>query len=197
MKLRTAALLSFWFSVLASQPGCVLAQVSKDKAVSAGIIEDQFSAKQAEKNNPSKKWLLRQRTLLSSAVALLGTVQTADPAAWADAGALLNYLADLPAQSSNRVISGQFIGHPNSNYAALYDQYVAGLYRQTGYWTSLAGADYARLSEQNDPVDLSLVNASLIQHWNQGGLVTVSWHARNPWTGGSARDKRIGKYSDL
>ena len=64
---------------------------------------------------------------------------------------------------------------------------VEKLQRRTGKWVALVGADYARLS--NDAtVDLARANEPLIAHWRQGGLVTVSWHARNPWTGGDARD---------
>jgi mannan endo-1,4-beta-mannosidase len=38
----------------------------------------------------------------------------------------------------------------------------------------------------------------LVNYWNAGGLVTVTWHAPNPWTGENAHDIDIpGNFSDL
>lgn len=126
-----------------------------------------------------------------------GALPTADPNASADVQALLSYLESLPSLSTHRVVSGQFLGHPMDNYGWLYDKYITALRDQTGQWVALAGADYERLTSSYDPVDLSRVNAPLIAHWQQGGLVTISWHARNPWTWGNSRDRKIGKYTDL
>lgn len=129
--------------------------------------------------------------------------QTADPAASEATRAILRYWAALPQRSENRVISGQFLGHAErkSNLGSAqeaYDRLVAGLHEETGLWVALIGADYGLLMEQNEPVDLSATNAPLISHWQKGGLVTVSWHARNPWTGANSRDNTItGHFSDL
>lgn len=122
---------------------------------------------------------------------------TADLNASADARAILSYLEMLPSQAGNRVVSGQFAGHPQDNYQYAYDKYVTSLQDQTGIWVAMVGADYERLTSSYDPVDLSKVNAPLIAHWNAGGWVTISWHARNPWNWKNARDKKIGKYTDL
>lgn len=143
------------------------------------------------------------RSLLAGLlVAALGisaeaSLPTADPNASADARAILSYLDSLPQRPDHRVVSGQFLGHPMDNYDWAYDKYITQLQQQTGQWVAMAGADYERLTSTYDPVDLSLVNAPLIAHWQQGGWVTISWHARNPWTWGNSRDKKIGKYEDL
>lgn len=130
-------------------------------------------------------------------------IETANPYAIPEARAILNYFDSLPSRNALRVVSGQFIGHPakvgqTTLVQSNYDRYVTNLYLSTGQLVALVGADYARLAEQNDPVDLSLTNDVLANHWNAGGLVTISWHARNPWTGGNSRDRTIGSpFSDL
>ncbi len=125
------------------------------------------------------------------------SLPTADPNASVDARAILAYLELLPLRPDNRVVSGQFLGHPMDNYAYAYGKYITELQKQTGQWVAMAGADYERLTSTYDPVDLSKVNAPLIAHWQQGGWVTISWHARNPWTWGNSRDKKMGTYTDI
>lgn len=154
---------------------------------SSGVIEDFEPYKK-----PDKKDRLQQQGLLAAAL------RTANPDALPLAQRILTFFESLPSRSGNRVVSGQFIGHPQADMRPAYNKYIGDLKSQTGQWVGMAGADYARLAAANDPVDLSAVNLPLIEHWNQGGLVTISWHARNPWTGGNSRDQTVnGSFLDL
>lgn len=143
-------------------------------------------------------FLAAYAVLLSGAVSPLAAgFSTADPNASADARAILGYLQELPERPDQRVVSGQFLGHPMDNFAWAYAKHITDLEKATGKWVAMAGADYERLTSTYDPVDLSRVNAPLILHWQNGGWVTISWHARNPWNWKNSRDKKIGKYEDL
>jgi len=67
-------------------------------------------------------------------------------------------------------------------------EWVAGIAQATGKWPAIAGADYGYGAGRNDSPELSAVNRELIAYWKAGGLVTLSWHARNPLTHGTAFD---------
>jgi mannan endo-1,4-beta-mannosidase len=138
---------------------------------------------------------------------LAAAIEPADALASDDARRVLAYLAELPSRSRNRVLSGQFVCsaavEPGQQAGTLndtpgcYERYVTALHRQSGRWVALVGGDYARLGDAWR-LDLSRTNEPLIAHWRRGGLVTVGWHARNPWTGGDARDKSvIGNIDEL
>ena len=132
--------------------------------------------------------------------------QPIDPQASADARAVLDYLVTLPIRRTNRFLSGQFIcsamvapdqPQPKTDTQRCYDRFVRQLHEDAGRWMALVGADYGRLGDAT-PLDLSATNQPLIEHWRRGGLVTVTWHARNPWTDGDARDKTLpGPLTDL
>ena len=70
--------------------------------------------------------------------------------------------------------------------ADLYQTQIVELQRSTGHSIALIGTDYGR--GRNDAIepDHRAANQVLIQHWRKGGLVTVTWSASNPWTGGTA-----------
>lgn len=131
-----------------------------------------------------------------------GPLTTANPEADANTKAILAYIAGLKAKSADKVISGQFIGHPakpgTTYFEENYEDLVTGLEQLTGESIGMVGADYAQLTDENPVIDLELTNEPLIDHWNDGGLVTVSWHSRNPWNGKDARDTAVkGKFSDI
>jgi mannan endo-1,4-beta-mannosidase len=62
---------------------------------------------------------------------------------------------------------------------------MEGLFRQTGKYCAILGSDLEDLSTQNQ----SGAHAILKSFWDQKGLVTLSWHAANPWTGGDSWDR--------
>lgn len=108
----------------------------------------------------------------------------ANPAANLESRKVLNWLQQLPQQTTDRVMSGQNLAHHPYNVPQGYANYVEGLETDTGYRPLLVGADFGRGSAS----DLSRANAVLIDHWNSGGLVTISMHPDNPWTNNGYRD---------
>jgi len=113
---------------------------------------------------------------------------------------LYAYIASLPNKSSKRVISGQEAGNANPSYnvysaAQGYPLYVTNLRSATGILVGLAGFDYSsdptpryRFPPITNSAVLAAVNTNIIDHWNQGGIVTVMFGANNPWTGGAGND---------
>lgn len=103
------------------------------------------------------------------------------------AQALLDYLSGLPQRQDKRVVSGQFI---RWSHNASLDE-VASVQKKSGKWVGLIGGDYYVNDKKNaHPLNSKPVNAILIDYARQGGLVTLSVHAGNPQTGGSAWDPK-------
>lgn len=108
---------------------------------------------------------------------------------------VFNYLSMLPKNKFLRVISGQNCGHGNEIYRNFLD-HIAALNRKTGYWPGLIGVDYEYV-KRFTPDQLSECNKTLIDYWQNGGLVTINWSPQNPWTDGGTRDLETGDFSDL
>ena len=104
---------------------------------------------------------------------------TADPLANAKTQAILNYLANLPNLSSNRVVSGQF---------AYTISDVNNINAQTGHYPGLIGTDVA-----NNPIS----NANIIAWSNANGLVTAVHHWNNPYGGDSWTTMTDSQFSAL
>ena len=109
--------------------------------------------------------------------------QTANPEASSDAKKVLSFLDELKNKDSNRLLLGQDLGHGGSMVSG-YTDYVQNLHNQTGKWIGMIGGDYGLDNNH----DVGQTNQLLTDYWNAGGLVTVSWHFNNPWTGGDTWD---------
>lgn len=86
---------------------------------------------------------------------------------------ILAYFDELIA--NGQILAGQQCGdHPDltNDY---YQAYVARLAGKTNKYVGVVGAEFGNFSGGNYPVK------TLVQHWDEGGLVTVSWHAGNPF----------------
>jgi mannan endo-1,4-beta-mannosidase len=90
---------------------------------------------------------------------------------------ILSYLNKVVSDSS--ILVGQYCG-VGSNTAAGYEEFVEGLNRSTGKSPSLVSVEYGYTANN----DLNAINKYVIKHWNKKGLVTLSWHADNPFTEG-------------
>ena len=97
-----------------------------------------------------------------------------DPLATQKVKDVLSYLTALPNGTEKRIVSGQF-GWDTSEV----DQMVQGV----GKYPGMIGRDYVDF-----PGSLTEPNADLIAHWNAGGLVTMTYHMKNPKTNGSPWD---------
>lgn len=123
---------------------------------------------------------------------------TIDPKATANARKLYAWLQSLPGRTENRVVSCQHIGDDLAIRG--YDLYMRALAIDTGMLPAMVGFDYfkgvsfsgAKTADTAGKTDIA------IRHWAEGGLVTVSIHLINPWTGGDSRDASngAGTYED-
>jgi mannan endo-1,4-beta-mannosidase len=89
---------------------------------------------------------------------------------------ILNYFDDLIEKE--QIIVGQQCGDAPKSTADYYERYVDMLADRTGRHVGLIGADFGWSAEDEYPVQ------TLVNHWQKGGLVTVSWHADNPFVDG-------------
>jgi mannan endo-1,4-beta-mannosidase len=90
---------------------------------------------------------------------------------------IMQYLQTAVADSM--VITGQHCGNGNATKQGYYD-YVEGLFQSTGKYPALIGLEYGYSPGNN----LSLINSFAKRHAKKGGLVTITWHADNPWVEG-------------
>lgn len=98
------------------------------------------------------------------------------------------FIEEIPNRSNFCHIIGQNLGHSfliNQNYP----HYVEDLWSASGEWIGLIGGDYGLDSNLNT----AQVNQVFIDYWNRGGMVTLSWHHPNPWTGGTSWDPTNGE----
>jgi mannan endo-1,4-beta-mannosidase len=92
-------------------------------------------------------------------------------------GTVLDFLATLPTQSSNKFIVGQHATTlPND-----YDDYVVGLGNATGYYPGIYEVSFQMGSGGSNNYE-SVLN-EVLNHWEESELVSVQWNPYNPWTG--------------
>lgn len=116
-----------------------------------------------------------------------------NPNASQNARMVLDYFYNLKSraesgQTTNRVISGQQV--PTVAFTTNWTDHVHHIidpYAHTGKWIGIVGSEY--WTEANRAGQVSTLNGNLINYWNNGNLVTLNWHARNPWTDGAADDR--------
>ncbi len=103
----------------------------------------------------------------------------ANPNATLETRQLLNYFFSLPSKTENRVISGQHVGSSvDGTFPERYDTYITNVNATPKQTIGLIGADFSYCGSDNNSM-LSKIK----EHWNKGGLVTISWHITNPWSG--------------
>jgi mannan endo-1,4-beta-mannosidase len=108
----------------------------------------------------------------------------ANPNATAKAKQILAFLEGLPAKATGRVASGQNAG-VGTKVGSGYQSYVEGLATKVGKEVALLGIDYGYDCDAKTIAD---ANLAAVKHWQKGGLVTVSVHFNNPFTGGDTWD---------
>jgi len=109
---------------------------------------------------------------------------------------LYSYLLSLPERTTNKYISGQFFGTEEAYIG--YEKNVQALYDETGEWPAMIGVDYIGGSKNPNFVDTEAKTNTLAMYWLKGGLVTVTLHIGNPWSGGDAWSRGFngGYYED-
>jgi mannan endo-1,4-beta-mannosidase len=148
-----------------------------------------------------------------------------NPSASPAAQRLLAYLASPHPIISGQMIGGldgyeALATTPYRGITYGYQHYAADLAAASGKWPGIVGTNFAKNRECQDPnpfvpgqpspfmecanprldyqTGYQEVDRVLINYWNAGGLVAVSWQVSNPWTGKSAHDTNIpGNFADL
>jgi mannan endo-1,4-beta-mannosidase len=132
---------------------------------------------------------------------------------------LLNSLRNKGVNDTNhRVLSGQafsgqrFASQSNGANAAAniqlgWDEAITATKNKTNWTPKIVDADYFEYSSAEVPgvANVAAFNADrrakqnqlAIQHAQQGGIVQISWHARNPWTGAQASSAPQGSLADI
>lgn len=77
------------------------------------------------------------------------------------------------------ILVGQYCG-VGAQTAQGYQDYVKGLHTLTGKYPALLSVEYGYTPDN----DLHAINGYAIRYWKMGGLVTISWHADNPFEDG-------------
>lgn len=83
--------------------------------------------------------------------------------------------------SSNKVLSGQFVGYSGQiegGREEFIDQANGLGDNKLEKRVSIMGVDYGFCWDINQFVN---DNQEIIKYWKDGGLVTISWHAKSPW----------------
>ncbi len=113
--------------------------------------------------------------------------EPANPKANAKARAILRFFQTLPSRADKRLLSGQFTDFGRGAGLRL----MADIHDQTGHWPALLGVDYADFARGG--LTYKEPNKACVEHWNQGGLITISAHLYNPANpkGGGLRDKGV------
>jgi mannan endo-1,4-beta-mannosidase len=118
----------------------------------------------------------------SQAQEFVSQATPANPNVIPAARAILDYLHQLPNQSQGRVISGQFGAYGSGEDYDSAARSLQAVFNQTGQWPGMTGMDCMMEDGMGEVVRY------LTDMWNQGYLVNLSCHFRNPWTGGSSSD---------
>lgn len=89
---------------------------------------------------------------------------------------ILAYFDELIAHK--KIIVGQHCGDGPDLTSDYFQEYVGRLAGRTNKYVGIIGADLGYFPSTDYPVN------TLIDHWDEGGLVTLSWHADNPFKEG-------------
>lgn len=102
---------------------------------------------------------------------------------------LLVYLKGLSSDTPHGVLSGQWVSGPS--WPAAYDMFVESLEKATGKGVAILGSDYSPASRTDSnqlltpptssQEEQSKLTLRLFRHWQNGGLVTLTWFVDNPW----------------
>ncbi len=98
---------------------------------------------------------------------------------------VLDLLIQLPERKTHRVLLGQHLG-------AIHElpqegpQALERFWNETQRHPALIGTDYQHWTSPPGPLQPG--NDWLIAAARQGSLITISWHADNPWTQGDSKD---------
>ena len=94
-------------------------------------------------------------------------------------------------------VRGYMVGHQDDPFYGLTWEWELGrsdMKECSGDWPAVMGFDLGGIEvgdEKNlDSVPFTRIREEIIAHHQRGGIVTLSWHPRNPFSGGTAWDNQ-------
>ncbi len=125
------------------------------------------------------------------------SVGPANPNATADAKAVLAGFTALRHNGGQQVLSGQNIGHIEYKLAEGFEKFYRALETSTGSAPSILALDYGY--EPPTTVNMRRANQYLLDHCQRGGIISISLHPKNPFTGNNVDDRQTGgkPFSDI
>ena len=99
---------------------------------------------------------------------------------------------------------GCMFGHQDDPFYGIgwaYEDGRSDVLETCGDWPSVMGFDLGGIemgdAQNLDSVPFDCIRTEIIRHHQRGGIVTISWHPRNPVTGGTAWDATDGVVSAI
>ena len=107
---------------------------------------------------------------------------------------VLAYIDQLYKSDQRTILSGQNTCHTVSKSLQAQYRFIDDLAKMTGHFPGILAVDYGY-----SPVSprLAEVNEYIIDYWNKGGLVSISFHPGNPVTGGGTWDSEFDDFKEL
>jgi len=106
----------------------------------------------------------------------------------------LALFADLTEGKRDGVISGQNAGHGNEIIED-YAKFIGAINQASGEKPGIVGLDY-EFQRQYTLEELLTSNQYLINHWQTGGWVMVTWSPNNPWGRGKIFDSNFTQFPE-
>ena len=107
---------------------------------------------------------------------------------------ILDYIDKLYKGEKRTIISGQNNCHHNGKSNEEQYRFTEGLFNLTGQYPGMLATDYGYSPVSDRLAD---VNKYIVDYWNKGGLVSVSFHPGNPATGGTAWDTNFDGFREI
>ncbi len=116
---------------------------------------------------------------------------------WALPGAAQTLRQQLLDRLQQLQVRGYMFGHQDDPFYGLTWEWERGrsdTKEAAGDYPAVMGFDIGGIEvgdEKNlDSVPFTRIREELLEHVKRGGIVTISWHPRNPYTGGTAWDNQ-------
>jgi len=98
---------------------------------------------------------------------------------------ILRLIRGLPRRRERKVLVGQQISHRRLLLQSSYDHYWGDLETATGKAPAILGCSFRRMDPEFTPDDITLMGRLMLEHWNRGGLVSLTPFFHSPWGGGA------------
>jgi hypothetical protein len=98
---------------------------------------------------------------------------------------ILRLFQRLRRRRERRVLVGQQLSHQRLLLQKSYQDYFCNLETATGKAPAILGCSFRRADPEFTPEDIALMGRLMIEHWNRGGLVSITPFFHGPWGGGA------------